>query len=104
MNVNGFMAHQESIRGKLSEVMKMFALDILVLHDVSIAVLCQKEDWGLLKAPTGLTCQAEAAINDIVNITVRSLWAHRGTMMSACFFAGETEQIQGLSWNAMMND
>lgn len=46
------MAHQEGIHGKLSEVMKMLALDILVLHDVSVAVLCQKEDGGLLKAPT----------------------------------------------------
>lgn len=47
------MAHQESIHGKLSEVMKMLALEILVLYDVSVAVLCQKEDGGLLKAPTG---------------------------------------------------
>lgn len=79
------MAHQESIHGKLSEVMKMLALDILVLHDVSVAVLCQKEDVGLLKAPTGLTCHAETAMNDIIIITVRSPWAHRGTMMSFCF-------------------
>lgn len=84
------MVHQKSIHGKLSEVMKMLALYILVLHDVSAAVLCQKEDGGLLKAPTELACQAETVRNDItiiiiIIITVRSPWAHRGTMISSCF-------------------
>lgn len=51
MNVSSFRAHQESgNHGKLGEVMKMLALDILVLRDVSVAVLCQTEDGGLLKA------------------------------------------------------
>lgn len=104
MNVSGFMAHQESgNHGKLGEVMKMLALDILVLRDVSVAVLCQTEDGGLLKA--WQVCKAETAMNDIIiTVTVRSPWAHRGTMMSFCFFVGEAEQIQRLSSNALMDN
>lgn len=76
------MAHQETIHGKLSEVMKMLALRHL--HDVSVAGLCQKEDRGLLKAATGLTGLAETAVHD-VSSTVRSPWARSGTMMSSHF-------------------
>lgn len=94
MNVNGFTAHQESIHGKPGEVMRMLALDMLVLHDVSVAVVCQKEDGGLLKAATGLTRQAERATDDI-SIAVRSPWAQSDHHV-LLVFVGETEQIQRL--------
>ena len=85
--------------------MKMFALDILVLHDVSVAVLCQKEDGDLLKAPTGLTSQAATAMSDIISvITVRSPLGTQRSHDVLLSFVGETEQIQRLSCNALMDD
>lgn len=103
--MRSFRAHQESVHGKLSEVMKMFALDILVLHDVSVAVLCQKEDGDLLKAPTGLTSQAATAMSDIISvITVRSPLGTQRSHDVLLSFVGETEQIQRLSCNALMDD
>lgn len=75
MKVNSFTAHQEIIHGKLSEVMKMLALDILVLRDVSVAVLCQKKRTEAFAEPQQGSL---VRLKRTWMTSSSSRWGHRG--------------------------
>lgn len=82
MSIKSFVAHQENIHGKLSEVMKMWALQyFFVLHDVGVAALCQTEEGWLRPMQSNDKTHLSdwlVWVTTLCLMTSSSQWGHHG--------------------------